>query len=313
MAEIKTTVKSQRDDVSSTVHPAHELDSEERFWRDLQPWLEKCGYLLRPRYHPGWVASWVGTKKKWYDCEDGHTGNTLVLDAIRVSDGTAVGLKQLEVGQEHGSNEIDIVLFFSSETLAKDTRNHCVPIYEVLQVPDNDNMRILVMPLLRDYNDPQIQTVGEAVEFFHQMFEGLYFMHENHIAHRDCHSLNIMMDPKPLYPIMYHPAEDDMKQDFSGRVKHLTRTAHPVKYYWIDFGLSRKYDPDGPPPLETDFISGDKTIPEFQGQDKAYDPFPTIQGDDLRWTSSLLDSRRFVPRCLGQRLEEGWFYTMKKA
>ncbi len=77
------------------------------------------------------------------------------------------------MGQEHGSNEIDIVLFFSSETLAKDTRNHCVPIYEVLQVPDNDNMRILVMPLLRDYNDPQIQTVGEAVEFFHQMFEVL--------------------------------------------------------------------------------------------------------------------------------------------
>ncbi len=104
------------------------------------------------------------------------------------------------------------------------------------------------------------------------------------------------MDPKPLYPIMYHPADDDMKQDFSGRVKHLTRTAHPVKYYWIDFGLSRKYDPDGPPPLETDFISGDKTIPEFQGQDKAYDPFPVdvycaaniIRKDFLQVTSVFL-------------------------
>ena len=28
-------------------------------WRDRQPFLLQRGYVLRPRYHPGWVASWV--------------------------------------------------------------------------------------------------------------------------------------------------------------------------------------------------------------------------------------------------------------
>ena len=30
----------------------------ELFWRDHQPWLEERGYKLRPRFQPGWVASW---------------------------------------------------------------------------------------------------------------------------------------------------------------------------------------------------------------------------------------------------------------
>lgn len=45
----------------------------ERIWVDLQPWLKSCGYTLRDRYQPGWVASWLkpGAKKRWRDCEDG--------------------------------------------------------------------------------------------------------------------------------------------------------------------------------------------------------------------------------------------------
>lgn len=56
------------------------------------------------------------------------------------------------------------------------------------------------MPLLRQFFDPKLETVGEAVEFFRQAFEvclsfasmmcsqtqhqGLQFMHEHHVAHR---------------------------------------------------------------------------------------------------------------------------------
>lgn len=28
----------------------------EVYWRGRYNWLKKCGYLLRPRYHPEWVA-----------------------------------------------------------------------------------------------------------------------------------------------------------------------------------------------------------------------------------------------------------------
>lgn len=67
--------------------------------------------------------------------------------------------------------EVDIGLYFSSEPLASDPRNHCIPIYEVLQIPHTKNEVIIVMPLLRKYNDPRIKSVGEAVDFIRQIFE----------------------------------------------------------------------------------------------------------------------------------------------
>ncbi|KAL4242379.1 hypothetical protein ABKN59_011982 [Abortiporus biennis] len=44
----------------------------------------------------------------------------------------------------------------------------------------------MVFPLLRDYNNPRFDTIGEALEFLRQIFEGLYFMHQCHVAHRAC-------------------------------------------------------------------------------------------------------------------------------
>jgi hypothetical protein len=47
------------------------LGPGEMWWRDHYQWLKERGYLLRPRYDPAWVPSWLGTKKIWYKCEDG--------------------------------------------------------------------------------------------------------------------------------------------------------------------------------------------------------------------------------------------------
>lgn len=60
---------------------------------------------------------------------------------------------------------------FSSEPLASDKRNHCVPIYEVLKVPDANDEVILVMPALRPWYLPFFATVGEGIDFFSQIFE----------------------------------------------------------------------------------------------------------------------------------------------
>jgi hypothetical protein len=46
------------------------LRSNEVYWRDLQPWLAKSGYMLRPRYRPDWAPSWKGTTRNWRDLED---------------------------------------------------------------------------------------------------------------------------------------------------------------------------------------------------------------------------------------------------
>lgn len=47
-----------------------ELSPEESWWKDRQEWLAQRGYMLRPRFRPGWKPSWLGTKKGWYECED---------------------------------------------------------------------------------------------------------------------------------------------------------------------------------------------------------------------------------------------------
>lgn len=60
------TLKSQdilqHDNVATTNQEADYsklLLSDEVVWRTLQPWLADRGYMLRPRYRPDWVPSWL--------------------------------------------------------------------------------------------------------------------------------------------------------------------------------------------------------------------------------------------------------------
>ena len=86
---------------------------------------------------------------------------------------------------------------------------------------------------------------------------------------------NIMYDPQPMYPKLFHPIEPWKSRDYKGAPKHSTRTMSPVRYYFIDFGLSRKYNPEDGPPREHPILGGDKTVPEFQNWNGVpVDPFP---------------------------------------
>ncbi|KAF9814675.1 hypothetical protein IEO21_04970 [Rhodonia placenta] len=118
------------------------------------------------------------------------------------------------------------------------------------------------MPLLRSCNDPEFETIGEVVDFIRQLITGLKFMHAHHVAHRT------------------------ERRDYKGTAKFYSRTERPTKYYYVDFGLSRKYDPADGPPLELPILGGDKTVPEFQGEgyNIAVDPFPT----DIYYLGNLI-------------------------
>jgi hypothetical protein len=48
------------------------IDETERWWIERQEALEQAGYMLRPRYRPGWQPSWIGTNKFYLDFEDGN-------------------------------------------------------------------------------------------------------------------------------------------------------------------------------------------------------------------------------------------------
>ncbi|THH17972.1 hypothetical protein EUX98_g9032 [Antrodiella citrinella] len=202
-----------------------------------------------------------------WDVEDGmQLPYNQVIDATRLSDGGMVILKRIR--RKVHPYEVDISEMFSEDILRSHPRNHCVPALEVLDVPDEDEHSLLVLPLLRPSraNDPRFKTRGEALEFFRQVFEGLQFMHECHVAHRDCMHLNIMMDPRPMYPQMYHPQAIDRSRDWYGWADHhdYTRTARPVKYYFIDLAY--------------------RAIREFHKSDEPCDPFPT----DIYYLGSMI-------------------------
>ncbi|TFY70762.1 hypothetical protein EVG20_g2245 [Dentipellis fragilis] len=267
------------------------LTTAERWWRDRQPMLQARGYMLRPRFRPGWKPSWIDTNGYPGGHEDGLMTRDKVdhMDATRISDGKTVHIKALvpfpETGKEN-VEELDVALFFSSEPRRSDPRNHCVPILDWWRIPE-EKTSFIVMPLLRVYNSPEFLTVGEAVDFFGQVMEGLAFMHENYVAHRDCCSANVMMDPTDMYPKSFHPAETDMDQDLRRRAPHSTRTECAPKYYFIDFGLSDRFDPqNGPwPPLSVKTHGADRTAPEMNHSPlQFYDPFPT----DIYYIGNLI-------------------------
>ena len=89
------------------------------------------------------------------------------IDATRISDGRPVMLKWLPA--EEGPYELQINRLFSTHPLSSNPRNHCVPLLDVIELP-NDSP-IIVNPLLRPFYSPRFQTFGEFVTFFAQICE----------------------------------------------------------------------------------------------------------------------------------------------
>ncbi|KAL4078215.1 hypothetical protein V8B97DRAFT_1935859 [Scleroderma yunnanense] len=278
-AEQRDSLRAQRELLAfgtlSVNTDDEKLTESESWWSQRFEWLKNNGYLLRPRYAPNWVPSWHGTKMDMFSCEDSSIPKaaTRILDGTRISDGVFVVFKIVK--RSEYPYEVDIARFFSTDPIRSDPANHCVPIYDVLPLPGDADTVLIVMPLLREYKAPPFCTVGEAVDCFRQLFAGLQFMHKHRVAHRDCMSMNIMMDASRLYVDAFHPVHPLMRRDFSRFARYKTRTQRPVRYLFIDFGLSRQYDSSIIKPLEYPIWGGDKEVPEFHRSDEPCDPFPT--------------------------------------
>ena len=173
--------------------------------------------------------------------------------------------------------------------------NHCAPIFDNFPDPLDPTQRtLIILPNLRPFDDPELVKLGEVLDFMSQMLEvcygplsrcrylpmqGLAFMHRNRVAHR-CESFssifltrlippfrdiapqNIMMDASSLFPQGYHPVRRDHTPDVMEEVKPLSRMDHPVRYYYIDFGLSVRF-PEGASPLVIGNVGRDAEVPEL--------------------------------------------------
>ncbi|KAI0039017.1 hypothetical protein FA95DRAFT_1658502 [Auriscalpium vulgare] len=267
--------------VTDPIHPddrlAEILLSHEIRWRDRAYFLEGRGYLLRPRLRPGWQPSWVGTKKLWVDVEDG-IGTPLryhLIDATRLSDGKMVYIKRVQTGDL----ESRIAIRLSSEPLRSDPRNHSVPILDTFVDSDDSQISYIVMPFLRPMDWPEIDYIGELLDFGEQILEvsSLEFLYDRTsliLLHRDCASPNIMMDASAMYPKGFHPIEQDYLPDHSGVAPICSRISVGVKYYFVDYGISSDFPLDSDPAsrLVVGKLGRDQEPPELSAT-VPYDPF----------------------------------------
>lgn len=120
-----------------------------------------------------------------------------IMDATRASDGRLLTLKV--ISKSRHPYEVTISKFLSSPPLDSHPKNHCVPIFDVLQSLLDNDIEIIVMPRLRSFDSPAFDTVGNFLECFRQIFEvrafmfmciscnqclqGIEFMHTHMVAH----------------------------------------------------------------------------------------------------------------------------------
>lgn len=107
-----------------------------------------------------------------------------------------------------------------------------------------------------------------------------------------------MMDASPLYESPPHPWDADMRRDWKGEAQASTRTLHPVKYFFIDYGLSRRYTAAECPPSEEIIMGGAKDAPEFLSGQTHADPFPT----DVWYLGEMIKSEFFEVTSLCDRV-----------
>ncbi|KIM85650.1 hypothetical protein PILCRDRAFT_816842 [Piloderma croceum F 1598] len=212
------------------------LTLQEEFWCDHQKWLQDCGYMLRPRYMLDWQLSWpVDVRGMEYEDAQPLIRALTINDTTRLSDGAYVTLKIIKPSLH--PYKVDTAMSLCLKQLTSDPLNHCVPIYNVLKLPEDNDKVILVMPLLRGWHELEFEMVREGIYFFQQIFEDILI-------------LNVLMDGS-MYPDRWHPCNRRHMQDnFRLLAKHFSHTEHPPKYYFIDFGISCWYGPDNKAPLE---------------------------------------------------------------
>lgn len=166
------------------------LESHEARWSEKQSFLASRGYVLRPRYHPGWRPSWEKNPDvDPRDCEDfwrlpvscasivphlltdrfpvGPQYFPNIIDATRATDGRLVCLKRVA----SSGQELQIGMYFSNSPIRDDSHNHCIPIIDSFPDDEHEEISYIVMPFLRTMDDPPFDIVNDILNFADQVLE----------------------------------------------------------------------------------------------------------------------------------------------
>ncbi|KAG5348897.1 hypothetical protein C0989_007354, partial [Termitomyces sp. Mn162] len=89
------------------------------------------------------------------------------MDALRTAENSKVCIKRIT----KASNEIAIGKYLTSEELLSDSKNHCLPVLDDFVDPEDSTISYMIMPLLRDFNDPEFGAHGEVIDCVTQLLE----------------------------------------------------------------------------------------------------------------------------------------------
>ncbi|GBE85436.1 hypothetical protein SCP_0706230 [Sparassis crispa] len=203
----------------------------------------------------------------------------VVIDATQKADGKLVSIKTVK----RDGDEVRIASYLSRPEVSSHPLNHCVRVLDIFPDPFDQGAAFMVMPYLRPFDNPELGAIGEVTEFVRETLEvraRIWQGADANIVPRDwplstanvLHTAaNIMMDAAPLYPQGHHPVRRLASSDSIYLLSPLSRTDHPVRYYFIDFGISSMFE-EGQSPYVVGRKGRDKELPELS-DDVPYDAY----------------------------------------
>ncbi|KAI0345516.1 hypothetical protein BDW22DRAFT_883319 [Trametopsis cervina] len=169
------------------------------------------------------------------------------------------------------------------------SQNHCVPLLDVFQDPDDPEVTYMVMPYLHPINKPPFVTVGEVMDFVGQMLEGLDFLHTHGVAHRNGDISNVMMDANALLR-RYHAMNADSNPTADHPAQMLPRHRTGVRYYFGDSDLAMRVEH---PQSVNKYVVGpcgkNRMVPEFSSSG----PYDVFKADVYILGGMAMSSHRY--------------------
>ncbi|TDL21328.1 hypothetical protein BD410DRAFT_771580 [Rickenella mellea] len=160
------------------------------------------------------------------------------------------------------SSELEVLQFLSTPEMRSHPGNHTLPMLQVLYF-EKWKFKFAVFPMSGGYPcSPWFRHLDEVLDCIGQTLEGLTFLHENLIAHRDIAEENILINHMKC-----------RTQPGSGSPPF--RSLFPVRYLFIDFEYAVRFPKDSDP--STRLVSPIEGIERFGApetkNDTDYCPF----------------------------------------
>lgn len=115
--------------------------------------------------------------------------------ATRCLDGTKVMIKAVH----RDSRELDIVRYLSAPAQQQDPMNHCIPILDLIDAPQDDLCFIVMEEWSANLFPETPVSLGYLVESLRHCIEHIAFMHRHRIAHCDISPRNFLTDYNGRY------------------------------------------------------------------------------------------------------------------